>query len=42
MQPQPDLELTAIVVCRNDEELVGHRIRRLRPDGEALSYEVAR
>src|SRR4051794_35790398 len=29
MQLQPDLELTAIVVCHDDEELVGHRIRRL-------------
>lgn len=32
MQPSPDLadpELTALVICRNDEECIGHALRRL-------------
>ena len=36
MHHSPDLELSAIVVCRNDEERIGHLIRRLATHLRAL------
>src|SRR4051794_15099040 len=36
MQSPSEIELTAIVVCRDDEERVGHQIRRLHAHLESL------
>ena len=36
MQSPSEIELTAVVVCRNDEEVVGHQIRRLHAHLQSL------
>ena len=42
MPSGPDLELSALVVCRDDDETVGHAVRRLAThlDGLGLAYEI--